>query len=121
MDREQMQRAEILKGWKDLGRMQKEDIGLLTDADEIFTLDFLRGVQVCDGIDGLDNNKRHCKPPNGLRASTPVFETSPECEMDGCSCDDFLDDITFALRISFRGKITHQRTKFIHFSFARFG
>ena len=82
LDREQMQRAEILKGWKDLG-MQKEDIGFLTDADEIFTRDYLRAVQVCVGIDALDYNKHQCKPPNGLRAATLVFETSPECLADG--------------------------------------
>jgi hypothetical protein len=84
LDREQEQRAEILKGWKDLG-MQKEDIGFLADADEIFTRDFLRAVQACDGIDALDYNKHHCKPPNGLRAVNQVFETSPECVMDARS------------------------------------
>jgi hypothetical protein len=65
--------------------MQKEDIGLVADIDEIFTRDHLRAVQACDGIDALDYNKHHCKPPNGLRASTLVFETSPECVTDGRS------------------------------------
>lgn len=81
MNREQMQRAEILKGWKDLG-MQPEDIGLLSDADEIFTRDYLRAVQTCDGIAPLDYHKHRCQPSNGLRASTLVFETSPECVTD---------------------------------------
>jgi hypothetical protein len=85
LDREQHQRAEILNGWKELG-MQPTDIAYLADADETFTRDFFRAVQVCDNIPTLDYHKHYCKyDRNGIRASTMVFETSPECVTNGRS------------------------------------
>jgi hypothetical protein len=79
LNREQQQRAEILYGWKELG-MQPTDIGYLADADETFTRDFFRAVQVCDKIPALEYHKHHCHyGRNGIRARTMVFETSPEC------------------------------------------
>jgi len=79
LDREHMQRTEILKGWREMG-MLPGDVGLLTDADETFTRDFLRAVQFCDEIEALDYEKHRCHyKKTGIRAYAQVFETSPEC------------------------------------------
>ena len=51
--REHVQRNDILRGWKELG-MQPDDIGILSDIDEVLTRDFLQAIQVCDVIPGLD-------------------------------------------------------------------
>jgi Glycosyltransferase family 17 len=82
LSREHAQRAEIVRGWKELG-MQPDDVGLLADADETFSRDFLRAVQVCDGIDLLDYESHHCKHTKvKLVAVSRVFESSPECVTD---------------------------------------
>jgi hypothetical protein len=47
---ENTQRYEILRGWKEMG-MTPDDVGYVADLNESFSRDFLRGVQVCDGID----------------------------------------------------------------------
>lgn len=79
LTREHVQRSEIILGWKELG-MQPEDVGYLADTDETFTRDFLKAVQVCDGIEILDYEKHHCHHSLvKLTASTRVFETSPHC------------------------------------------
>jgi len=79
MDREHDQRAEILRGWKELG-MQGDDIGLLADSDESFTRDFLRAVQSCDGIDMFDYESHRCEHSHvKIKAVARVFEGSPEC------------------------------------------
>mmetsp|Transcript_9512 Transcript_9512/g.15817 ORF Transcript_9512/g.15817 Transcript_9512/m.15817 type:complete len:226 (-) Transcript_9512:100-777(-) len=44
MDREEIQREEILKRWKKAG-MQEDDVGLMADMDETFTRDFLLAAQ----------------------------------------------------------------------------
>jgi hypothetical protein len=80
--RENAQRNDILNGWKDLG-MQPDDIGILSDIDEVLTRDFLRAIQVCNVIDEIDYNTHRCRPDRmGLRAVTQVYESSPECPSD---------------------------------------
>ena len=60
--------------------MQPDDVGILSDLDEVFTRDFLRAIQVCDVIDKLDYHTHQCDPNKmGIRAVTLVFESSPEC------------------------------------------
>jgi Glycosyltransferase family 17 len=79
LEREHLQRAEILRGWKELG-MTPDDIGYLADADETFTRDFLRAIQVCDRIPELDYDFHRCHHEHhGVRAFAMSFETSPEC------------------------------------------
>jgi hypothetical protein len=81
--REHAQRGEILKGWRELG-MGPDDVGLLSDADETLTRDFLRAVRVCDGIAAFDYEKHRCRHEQvKLVAVTRVFESSPECVADG--------------------------------------
>ncbi|KAL7561005.1 hypothetical protein ACA910_006408 [Epithemia clementina (nom. ined.)] len=78
LHRENLQRQEILLGWKELG-MRPEDLGFLTDSDEIFTRDFLRALQTCD-TDLLEYHPHYChRAKMGVRGSTQVYETSPEC------------------------------------------
>ncbi|KAL3807626.1 hypothetical protein ACHAXA_005256 [Cyclostephanos tholiformis] len=60
--------------------MRHDDIGIIGDADETFTRDFLRAMQVCDFPEfrmGQDCNMAQVK------ASTLVFESSPECLTKG--------------------------------------
>ncbi|KAG7370647.1 glycosyltransferase family 17 protein [Nitzschia inconspicua] len=80
--RETNQRAEILKGWKELG-MTKEDIGYIADTDESFTRDFLRAVQQCPYVEHFDYDAHKCsnnfEKKSKLIGSTRVFESSPEC------------------------------------------
>ncbi|CAB9498254.1 expressed unknown protein [Seminavis robusta] len=76
--REHAQRQEILRGWKEMG-MTPFDVGIIADADETFTRDFLRAAQECD-IPHLDYAQHQCFTSNvKLAASSLVFETSPEC------------------------------------------
>ena len=76
--REHLQRQEILKAWKEMG-MKPDDIGLLADVDESFTRDFFRALQTCQ-VDRLDWRKNKCRHDKmGVRSSTAIFETSPEC------------------------------------------
>lgn len=79
--RENNQRTEILKGWKELG-MTENDVGYITDTDESFTRDFLRAVQQCPYIGYFDYDVHRCAPSNPLSklvGTTRVFESSPEC------------------------------------------
>jgi Glycosyltransferase family 17 len=79
--REHAQRQEILRGWKEMG-MQPNDVGILADADETFTRDFLRAAQEC-GIPHLNYTEHECFTSKvKLAASSRVFETSPECVTD---------------------------------------
>jgi len=56
--------------------MRNDDVGIIGDADEVFTRDFLRAMQVCDvpefrpGQDCLGAQ---------VKATTLVYESSPEC------------------------------------------
>ena len=74
--REQMQRSSIIDMWKTLG-MTPDDIGVLTDADETPTRDFLRAAQSCD-MPYLDPKRQNCHTAKLIAASL-VFEGSPEC------------------------------------------
>jgi hypothetical protein len=76
MIREQMQRSLIIDMWKKAG-MTRDDIGVLTDADETFTRDFLRAAQMCD-IPELNPETQNCHTAKLISASM-VFEGSPEC------------------------------------------
>ena len=81
LTRERAQRNGVLQGWKELG-MQPDDVGILSDLDEVLTRDFLRAIQVCDVIDKLDYHTHRCNPNKmGLRSTTQVYESSPECIM----------------------------------------
>lgn len=80
LEREHAQRALILERWKQNG-MTVNDIGYLSDTDELFSRDFLRAMQICnvpqftsEGKDGHQN----CAQPKvyGLVA---IFEGSPDC------------------------------------------
>ncbi len=74
--REHMQRDRILKLWKKAG-MTPDDVGILTDADETVSRDFLRAVQSCD-LPQFDAATENCDTPKVAVASM-VFEGSPEC------------------------------------------
>ncbi|KAL3763057.1 hypothetical protein ACHAWU_007763 [Discostella pseudostelligera] len=59
-----------------LNGMRPDDIGILSDADETFTRDFLRAMQICDVPEFRPN--QDCMRPKVL-ASTIVMESSPNC------------------------------------------
>ena len=85
--RENYQRQEILRGWKELG-MTKDDIGYIADTDESFTRDTLRAIQYCPYVEYFDYEKHKCRTDNNkvrLIGSTRVFESSPECVTQGRS------------------------------------
>ena len=60
-----------------LNGMRPDDVAIVGDTDETFTRDFLRALQICD-IPEFKVGKQNCKSPK-LRASTFVFESTPEC------------------------------------------
>eukprot|EP00588_Corethron_pennatum_P025139 CAMPEP_0194311756 /NCGR_PEP_ID=MMETSP0171-20130528/8686_1 /TAXON_ID=218684 /ORGANISM="Corethron pennatum, Strain L29A3" /LENGTH=463 /DNA_ID=CAMNT_0039065959 /DNA_START=124 /DNA_END=1515 /DNA_ORIENTATION=+ len=72
---EDMQRELILQRWKKNG-MTGDDIGIVGDADEMFTRDFMLAAQTCD----IPQFRRgqDCKAPK-LVSRALVFESSPEC------------------------------------------
>lgn len=74
--REHMQRNLIVNLWKKAG-MTKDDVGILTDADETPTRDMIRAAQMCD-MPELDPEKQNCHTAKIVVASH-VFEGSPEC------------------------------------------
>ena len=74
--REHRQRDAIFKLWKQAG-MTDEDVGVLSDADETPSRDFLRAIQICD-IPQLRVQDQNCHSPK-LVVSSMVFEGSPEC------------------------------------------
>lgn len=71
-----MQRQGILERWKRNG-MQPDDIGLLADADEMLTRDFLRALQICQDIKEFEPGQT-CEKPK-IVATTLIYEASPEC------------------------------------------
>jgi len=75
MDRESEQRNHILKLWKEAG-MTPEDVGIMSDADEVVSRDFLRALQRCD-IPELEPGQS-CERPKIVTASVS-FESSPYC------------------------------------------
>ena len=75
MDRESEQRNVIIKRWKDAG-MTSEDVGLLSDSDEIVSRDFLRAVQSCDFPELRPGQS--CQSPKIIPLGL-TFESSPYC------------------------------------------
>ena len=61
--------------WR-LNGMRDDDIAIMRDADEIFTRDFLRAMQICDIAEFRPD--QNCKAPKVI-ANTVVFESSPNC------------------------------------------
>ena len=57
--------------------MTQEDVAVVGDADETFARDVLRALQICD-IPQFRVGEQDCRSPK-VRASTLVFESSPEC------------------------------------------
>jgi hypothetical protein len=86
--------------WK-MNGMTVDDIAIVGDTDETFTRDFLRALQICD----VPNFRpgQDCNNP-GFKASTFVFESTPECLTKGRrwfhpdamigECVDQIGDIT---------------------------
>ena len=56
--------------------MRDDDIAIMRNADEIFTRDFLRAMQICDIAEFRPD--QNCKAPKVI-ANTVVFESSPNC------------------------------------------
>jgi hypothetical protein len=59
-----------------LNGMTEDDVGIIGDADEVFTRDFLRALQICD-IPELRRGQ-NCLEPQ-IKSSTLVYESSPNC------------------------------------------
>jgi hypothetical protein len=59
-----------------LNGMREDDVAIMRDADEIFTRDFLRAMQICDVAEFRPD--QDCYAPKVI-ASTLVFESSPDC------------------------------------------
>jgi hypothetical protein len=76
---QQVHRDRVLQNWIRLG-MTPDDVGVILDADEFFTRDFLRALQICDGIKEFDDSS--CKAPK-IIASTLQIESSPNCVLRG--------------------------------------
>jgi hypothetical protein len=73
--RENVARGLILKTWK-MNGMTEEDIGIVSDVDEVFTRDFLLAAMTCDVPHFRPG--QDCQKPKVV-ASTLVMESSPEC------------------------------------------
>ena len=72
-------RQQVLERWGRNG-MKPEDVAVFADADEMFTRDFLRALQICDIAEFRPG--QDCRAPKIL-GSAHVFEASPECIVDG--------------------------------------
>ena len=75
LDREAEQRSTITKRWRDMG-MTPDDVGIVADADEFISRDFLRAIQTCDFPELRPNQS--CQRPKIVTAAV-VFEISPYC------------------------------------------
>jgi hypothetical protein len=76
--RENIQRMDIMAGWKELG-MTRDDVGIIADVDETFSRDVLLAMQHCDDIATLDNDLYHCHYNSVRFTPAQVFESSLEC------------------------------------------
>mmetsp|Transcript_29206 Transcript_29206/g.62102 ORF Transcript_29206/g.62102 Transcript_29206/m.62102 type:complete len:511 (+) Transcript_29206:50-1582(+) len=76
---EKLQKEGIIERWRKNG-MRPDDVAIIVDADEMFTRDFLRALQVCD-VPQLRSTQSCFKPK--IIASALVFESSPECITKG--------------------------------------
>ncbi|KAL3780360.1 hypothetical protein ACHAW5_007118 [Stephanodiscus triporus] len=56
--------------------MKEDDVGIIGDADEVFTRDFLRAMQICD-IPEFRKGQSCIEAQ--VKASTLVYESSPNC------------------------------------------
>jgi len=72
-------RQHVLERWGRNG-MLPDDVAVFGDADEMFTRDFLRALQMCDVPEFRQG--QDCKAPKIL-GTAHVFEASPECVVDG--------------------------------------
>ena len=75
--REHLQRQHVLPGWQGAG-MQPIDVGVIADADEAWTRDYLLAAMHCEIPELITGPAQSCKKPKIL-ASTLNFESSPEC------------------------------------------
>jgi len=74
---EGMQSGIIIKRWKQNG-MTHEDVGYLSDIDELYTRDYIRAMQICD-VKEFDTHG-NCKDAR-ISAKAVVFEGGPECRV----------------------------------------
>ncbi|KAL7528321.1 hypothetical protein ACHAXR_002379, partial [Thalassiosira sp. AJA248-18] len=72
---ELLQKEGINERWK-MNGMRPDDIAIIADADETFTRDFLRALQICD-VPAFRRNQ-DCRAPKYI-GSTMVLESSSEC------------------------------------------
>eukprot|EP00542_Grammatophora_oceanica_P014514 CAMPEP_0194055236 /NCGR_PEP_ID=MMETSP0009_2-20130614/56044_1 /TAXON_ID=210454 /ORGANISM="Grammatophora oceanica, Strain CCMP 410" /LENGTH=483 /DNA_ID=CAMNT_0038704069 /DNA_START=131 /DNA_END=1582 /DNA_ORIENTATION=- len=81
MEREYVQRGSLTESWERLG-MQPDDIGIISDIDEVFSRDFLRALQVCNVPEFNPSNDSDvlysCQKPK-IFPSTAVYEGFPDC------------------------------------------
>jgi len=75
IDVEKLAREKIADRWKK-ENMTEDDLGIVSDLDEVFTRDFLLAAQSCDIPELRPGN--NCRAPK-LVARTLVFESSPSC------------------------------------------
>jgi hypothetical protein len=71
-------REDIVKGWKDMG-MTVDDVGYMSNIDDIFARDYIRAIQHCE-LPEMKYDLHHCLH-NRVKvfANNQVYETSPEC------------------------------------------
>eukprot|EP00551_Chaetoceros_affinis_P016444 CAMPEP_0203688298 /NCGR_PEP_ID=MMETSP0091-20130426/1054_1 /ASSEMBLY_ACC=CAM_ASM_001089 /TAXON_ID=426623 /ORGANISM="Chaetoceros affinis, Strain CCMP159" /LENGTH=298 /DNA_ID=CAMNT_0050557785 /DNA_START=14 /DNA_END=910 /DNA_ORIENTATION=- len=74
--RENLQRSHITQRWKEAG-MQPNDIGIISDIDEVYTRDFLLALQSCDVPQFRPG--QDCFQPQ-ITGQGISFETSPDCQ-----------------------------------------
>jgi hypothetical protein len=79
LGRENLQRDVFLQRWKQNG-MREDDIGYISDVDEVATRDFLRVLQICE-VPQLQPGQDCVQPKISLSAI--VFEGSPMCLQQG--------------------------------------
>lgn len=76
MDRDSLQRELIRERWVQQG-MTKDDVGIMSDVDEIWSRDFLRAAQICI-MPKFSHDDQSCKMPKVVSACIQ-FEASPHC------------------------------------------
>jgi Glycosyltransferase family 17 len=75
MNREAEQRNAILKRWQKEG-MRPEDVGIMSDIDEVISRDFLRAIQICDFPELRPD--QDCHRPK-IVPSCIAYEATPYC------------------------------------------
>ena len=75
MDREYFQREGSVYRWK-MNGMRADDVGVILDADETMSRDFLRAMQVCDVPEFRPG--QDCRAPKVI-ALAMAYESSPDC------------------------------------------